>query len=1418
MIRQKITDVDSIESHEENISETSTHSCVGKQFSEDWTHQTESEQNVTAQSSSAVSLYFSKPTVPSRPSSSLTSLGRSRASDSITERLYNTTKDTSSLLEISTRETRHINLPKRIEKSKSDQCYQFPRPVHLLTNASVSLPDLYGRRAVRVPTNEIDQLVGKLNRTTDNEENIVKNKKPAKLLPPLRPPPFIPTTPEPPRQELEQFIIRLENKTFVDYFNVFLSLPVFGQHVCYNYLKRTFELEPAVKERTNIFVDKHEFLCWLYTERYKLFQSSALYCEYLMAEELKTATIHVTGISDNDAVTANTSNLSRNLFGSVIGIQLFRQFLKGTCGENVFSCWREIEKWRHFEYNDPEKAHLKNRIKMTYISDTAKEFISKRSKVLIFQGSLNDELLPDEEILVDILEAIGFETKRLMLETDQSFLYFQKLLLLALKLYWVKRYVLHLELTTPFALMKTLSRRSAGEDANEIRERMLRSRVMFPSVYEKEVIDTSLRSTIITGSISSSSTSVDVSTTERDSSGWSNGHVTRNGVESDLGEEETVHISPKNLFSLWAGPSKNIKLISAYNTPITQCEDDTSTVYNDSEEDVGMWHTLTSPRLAETAIPSTIRSFMTGKTTYTFMFQGNYYRISWSLASDILAGSPFQKFLTESGNSQGLRYLQLWKDLRDYSNADEHCINICGESCRKVLSNKIAGSYLSGSERNNLFSERLRESLLRDLSKNNDSPLIFSAQGIAVQALWEPMKMYIKSERSSFVNRVQANHLFVPYKRKVKMQAGLSVDHPTYDSFDPMYSFTMTNRLNGSPSDNNPSDNESFMPPQKQSLFQNEVSSPTDEWKSEMLEAQLWRAMELSILCTEHGNCQTLTHTVFKLDDLLDSLQEYYGSLHIRKTETVRKPWLRDLVVKPKIDIKSLRVSTKLIDETPLRHCMSIEEERFRRGDRYNLRREGVFMERPPKPKSLQDLLSSSIQYDFFKRFLIDNNALTPLNFWRNIEDLKQLSHIKTIQMKIKQIVKKYFSRHGRIVMLDCDDDIIWQIPVLEKVTPAVLVVAQNAVLRSLEKKWYCAYLETFPRDESLVSKLFLEDPEKVETVKDIVNLLPALKSKRQIEGKQNRVIQTWRWFMHNLCEFQRSISDTEKLIKLETYLECESDHAQKPELKLGRRNTPTRVVWRNRVIILARLPQDLWFYVEILKYMSLVDNVYATLCVTHEDTSILVDKAKSVIICFLNSEFPPKVQVNIPSEMAYVITSNLEYVGPTRALFHEALLLLFPLLYHYWKKFKKDESEKLLPLEYYHRLKKKLQGRSAHTPHQNITIPNYLNIKVENIPAVTMPLLEEKMKITFSFLEGVRYVYSLSRSRQGSKEEKPLRSVSSIQTSCESFNVQLPTSDEDRNDFKEQYLQKRLSSKTNIQIKPSQSQSGKVQILVKQA
>ena len=45
-------------------------------------------------------------------------------------------------------------------------------------------------------------------------------------------------------------------------------------------------------------------------------------------------------------------------------------------------------------------------------------------------------------------------------------------------------------------------------------------------------------------------------------------------------------------------------------------------------------------------------------------------------------------------------------------------------------------------------------------------------------------------------------------------------------------------------------------------------------------------------------------------------------------------------------------------------------------------------------------------------------------------------------------------------------------------------------------------------------------------------------------------------------------------------------------------------------------------------------------------------------------------LQVNIPNDMATNIIDALAATGPVRGLFHDAVMLLFPVLYHYYRKY----------------------------------------------------------------------------------------------------------------------------------------------------
>lgn len=80
------------------------------------------------------------------------------------------------------------------------------------------------------------------------------------------------------------------------------------------------------------------------------------------------------------------THFSRNVLGHVLGMQMFREFIRGTAGENVFKCWIEIERWRLTEGTIQQKTEMAHNIKITYLSDGSQCDLRTRGKRIAFEG------------------------------------------------------------------------------------------------------------------------------------------------------------------------------------------------------------------------------------------------------------------------------------------------------------------------------------------------------------------------------------------------------------------------------------------------------------------------------------------------------------------------------------------------------------------------------------------------------------------------------------------------------------------------------------------------------------------------------------------------------------------------------------------------------------------------------------------------------------------------------------------------------------------------------------------------------------------------------------------------------------------------------------------------------------------------
>ncbi|XP_048056105.1 regulator of G-protein signaling protein-like isoform X2 [Megalobrama amblycephala] len=121
----------------------------------------------------------------------------------------------------------------------------------------------------------------------------------------------------------------LKDEVFVDFFNTFLSLPVFGLTPLYMLKDNKWLMWPNVPFAQ---VNAGAFLKWLETNRMVFFKQTELYHNFILCTEiLEFASSKSTDLKWTPA----DQWLLRKCLGSVRGIQRFRSFLKGTAEEEL---------------------------------------------------------------------------------------------------------------------------------------------------------------------------------------------------------------------------------------------------------------------------------------------------------------------------------------------------------------------------------------------------------------------------------------------------------------------------------------------------------------------------------------------------------------------------------------------------------------------------------------------------------------------------------------------------------------------------------------------------------------------------------------------------------------------------------------------------------------------------------------------------------------------------------------------------------------------------------------------------------------------------------------------------------------------------------------------------------------------------
>ncbi|KAJ8309970.1 hypothetical protein KUTeg_011835 [Tegillarca granosa] len=157
-----------------------------------------------------------------------------------------------------------------------------------------------------------------------------------------------------------------------------------------------------------------------------------------------------------------------------------------------------------------------------------------------------------------------------------------------------------------------------------------------------------------------------------------------------------------------------------------------------------------------------------------------------------------------------------------------------------------------------------------------------------------------------------------------------------------------------------------------------------------------------------------------------------------------------------------------------------------------------------------------------------------------------------------------------------------------------------------------------------------------------------------------------------------------------------------------------TRVILRDRIVVINKLP-----------YIQQIDTVAESVNISKTDTDLLYEKARALIECYLQSDIPPRVQVNVPSDLALTTTNNLSLTGPDRGLFHEAAISVFPLLYHFWRNFQLEWLKGHKPSALLAKIEAKIKTKRPVTPHRGKPLPTYVNVRLSQCNVVAGPILQ---------------------------------------------------------------------------------------------
>nr|XP_025042370.1 regulator of G-protein signaling protein-like isoform X2 [Pelodiscus sinensis] len=1012
-----------------------------------------------------------------------------------------------------------------------------------------------------------------------------------------------------------ELMILLEDEVFVDFFNTFLNLPVFGQtpiymaHICQWFLW---------PELPCYLVPKYKgLMTWM--EKYRLthFCKTNLCLHYILCQELLSFIRSKEAAQMLKWTRADQWLLEKCISGSR-GMWRFRSFIQGMAGEELTKFWIAAERLLEIDESDVTQRDL-------YLSllHVLKATHLQEGSTVVTLCSMTIESL---------LKLSGWHpqhnsTRREILSE------MQKVALFKIQSYWLPHFYIHcklnlekVEVCQPLlqeyherALQEgsqekiaspapTMSIRHSRATSEPYSSRRAKERVwdlVTCSRQAKETEKPGRHGPAPEGQPGSDWSADNLAATKQpppteESLGKTSGPPDRGG--RGMGKEEATAFKP---------PSPHAQL------PLQL-------------EEIGKKKSLSDlhPPTPIAQMPSllALKKIIQSASSLDFL--------PWALTADSYAGRPFREFLRSKNYAVETHLLDLWHDLEDFlrmvlssSKGDSFLL-------RHLMGERICEIYLAESHRQHL---PLRPSTLRNLQDLLPSgeviPWILKAQEEICKVLSFFYEDFLAHDDETFLR-------FVSQKSKVQKPVE---EKETYEKDEHLL---LAKRIN----------------------------------ESLILSQALYGVRDLEALSEEHWR-------FIATQDLTKG-----GSIQIELEPVVRRIDYRRMTFE-ELTLRNPSMAVQMLSEDYEYFCRMFPSLAFDlEGEKRKpvclskislawLRRDTLMLRKPSiRPRYLIEVLHNPVHLAFFRQFLKEHNAEAPLLFWMAVEKLNAESNFKNQRSLINSITKNFF--HNEVPaeeLLHCRAPIIRDIARVGLVSSSMLFAAQSFILKVMEEKWFKMYQSLYPGSEVF-------DPHAV----------PRQGRGSFIKDKLKRVWLVLQAFIRSICKFQREMRHWQARKNFEDFLRRElfnrkenlPSSSLRSNIAMGspRQAVPAvslvedvevilvkRRLHNQRLITVNFLVNDLCFFLEIDKFCRLADSaavLAACGMYTERDIAFLKTKVATITKLFLNSEVPPKLRVNISEGQKDSIRNLVSKGVLDRSLYHVALLNVFPVLMHFWKRY----------------------------------------------------------------------------------------------------------------------------------------------------